>query len=78
MQIEIDGVGGMVQLNGNIYTITTVDADHFTLNGIDSTIYTPYTSGGTWEDIAMKEVASAGHDLSVGHHPDHSREAVRF
>lgn len=47
-QILINGVVGMTQLNGIVFTITVVDANNFTLNGIDSTAYTPYSSGGTW------------------------------
>ena len=39
-------VGGMTELNGNVYTITKVDADTFTI-GVDSSAYTTYTSGGT-------------------------------
>jgi Ubiquitin-activating enzyme E1 FCCH domain len=46
--IIISNVGGMVQLNGNIYTITVVNANEFTLNGIDNTGFGAYTSGGTW------------------------------
>lgn len=46
--IVISGVGGMTQLNGNTYTITVVDANNFTLNGIDSTAFGAYTSGGSW------------------------------
>src|ERR1700676_617955 len=46
--IIISNVGGMVQLNGNIYTITVVNPNEFTLNGIDNTSFGAYTSGGTW------------------------------
>src|SRR5580692_1709683 len=46
--ITISNVVGMTQLNGNTYTITVVDPNNFTLNGIDSTGYTAYISGGTW------------------------------
>lgn len=46
--ITIENVLGMVELNGNSYTITVVDADHFNLNGIDATAYTAYISGGDW------------------------------
>jgi len=46
--ITILNVGGMTQLNGNTYTVTVVDANNFTLNGIDNTAYGAYTSGGTW------------------------------
>ena len=46
--ITIAAVGGMTQLNGNNYVITVVDANTFTLDGIDNTAYGAYTSGGTW------------------------------
>jgi hypothetical protein len=38
-------VGGMVELNGNGYTITKVDADNFTI-GVDTSAFTTYTSAG--------------------------------
>jgi hypothetical protein len=46
--INIENVGGMTQLNGNTYTVTVTGTDTFTLNGIDGTAYSAYTSGGTW------------------------------
>jgi len=46
--ITILNVGGMIELNGNTYTVTVVDSNNFTLNGVDSTGFTPYTSGGDW------------------------------
>jgi hypothetical protein len=46
--ITIENVGGMIELNGNSYTVTVIDSDNFTLNGVDNTSFTPYTSGGTW------------------------------
>jgi len=48
--VEIYGVSGMTQINNALTTLTKVDADHFTLDGIDSTGYSTYTSGGfaTW------------------------------
>lgn len=46
--ITISNVLGMVQLNGNIYTITVVNANEFTLNGIDNAAFGAYVSGGTW------------------------------
>jgi len=46
--ITISGVVGMIELNGNTYTVTIVDSNNFTLNGIDDTAFTPYISGGSW------------------------------
>jgi hypothetical protein len=52
--IHITGVGGMTQLNNTTFTITYVDANNFTLDGINSTSYGTYTSGGTWATSITK------------------------
>ena len=50
--IEIYGVVGMVELNGNTYSVVKIDADNVSLKDsvtfvdIDSTGYTAYSSGG--------------------------------
>lgn len=46
--IYIANVQGMTQLNAAIYTITVVDANNFTLNGIDATGFGAYIKGGIW------------------------------
>lgn len=46
-RIFIKNVGGMVELNNLQFVITNLTADTFSLDGIDSTAYTTYTSGGT-------------------------------
>lgn len=46
--ITISNVVGMVQLNGNTYTITVINSNTFTLNGVDNTGFGAYVSGGTW------------------------------
>ena len=46
--ITISNVGGMIQLNGNTYTVTVVNANVFTLNGVDNTGFSAYTGGGNW------------------------------
>ena len=43
--VYIYGVQGMIEIDGQ-YTITYVDENNFTLDGIDSTAYTAYSSGG--------------------------------
>jgi hypothetical protein len=47
-EIEITGVVGMTEVNGNTYRITTIDGDAFRLESTDSTGFTAYSSGGTW------------------------------
>lgn len=46
--IRIADVVGMTQLNNANYNITVVDANNFTLNGIDSSGFTAYISGGIY------------------------------
>ena len=41
------GVGGMTQLNNRIYKVTVIDTNTFSLNSVDSTGFTAYTSGGS-------------------------------
>ena len=58
-QIEITGITGMTELNGNVYTIDDSDtvALTFTLNNsadtsdVDSTDYTAYITGGTVQRV---------------------------
>ncbi len=45
-RVPIASVAGMTQVNGNTYTITVVDATHFSI-GVNTSGYTTYTSGGT-------------------------------
>jgi len=45
--VQIDSVVGMTQLNGKMYTVTVVDANTLTLDAVDGTAFTAYTSGGT-------------------------------
>ena len=45
-QVVIDGVTGMVELNGNTYTVDNAAADTFELTAINSSAYTDYVSGG--------------------------------
>jgi hypothetical protein len=44
--ILITGVVGMVEINDMIHTITVTGVDTFTLDGVDSTAYGVYVSGG--------------------------------
>lgn len=64
-QVLITQVQGMTQLNNNTYAITVVNADNFTLNGIDSTGFTPYTSGGLWQNIAQLGAAVVPSSITI-------------
>ncbi len=43
----IDGIVGMTQINNKAFTVTVVDANNLTLDGVDGTAFGTYTSGGT-------------------------------
>ncbi len=62
--ITIDNVGGMTQLNGNTYTVTVVTDNTFSLNGIDGTAFTAYTSGGTWTSTNTFAFTLFGNNLN--------------
>lgn len=47
-QILISNIVGTTQLNNLTYTITVIDTDTFSLNGIDATGFTPYIRDGSW------------------------------
>lgn len=45
-QVSFFGIGGMTQLNDQLAFVTVIDATNFSLDGVDSTGYGVYTSGG--------------------------------
>ena len=45
-KVFLSGIGGMTQLNGQVVTVTVVNANSFSI-GVNTTSYTTYTSGGT-------------------------------
>lgn len=53
-RVTIAAVGGMTELNGQTYTITVIDATHFSLDNVDSTDFGVYTAGGTWSASAAQ------------------------
>ena len=46
-ELMVTDIGGMTQLNDKIYKVTVVDANTVTLNGVNGTAFTAYTSGGS-------------------------------
>ena len=49
--VNISGVTGMTELNGNNYIITSTGATTFTLDGTDGGTFTTYTAGGTVKEL---------------------------
>jgi hypothetical protein len=45
--VQITGVAGMTEVNDRIFSATVIDADTFSLDGVDSLGFAAYTSGGT-------------------------------
>lgn len=62
------GSNGMSQIRNNNYTVTVVDSNTFTLNGVNGTSYTAYTSGMSVARCINTNcevvVTAAGHDLA--------------
>lgn len=50
-KVKITSVGGMTEVNGNVYTVASAATDTFQLSGTDTTTYGTYTSGGTWTKV---------------------------
>lgn len=77
-EVEISGVEGMLEANGNTYVVTVVDSTSFTLDGTDSSNFDEYTAAGLAElQTPIREVeavtqslpavvASPGHGYSDG------------
>jgi len=57
-RVFIKDVVGMTQINNLQFVVTVVDADKFTLDDIDSSAYTTYTSGGTVVEFEGIEYAA--------------------
>lgn len=51
--IYINNVQGMTEVNGENYSITVLTVNTFELN-IDTSIYTPYSQGGTWWELPIE------------------------
>jgi hypothetical protein len=44
--VTIEDVGGMVEITDGQYTVTVIDANTYSLDGINSTAFTTFTAGG--------------------------------
>lgn len=56
--VTIAGVIGMTELNGNTYTVANVTGATFELQGINSTGFTAYTSGGSAQSDGIFELVT--------------------
>jgi hypothetical protein len=56
--IKFVGVVGMTEVNGNAYTITSIDTDTFSI--VDTTGFTAYVSGGTVEKSLIGTTTKLG------------------
>ncbi|HWO99179.1 MAG TPA: ubiquitin-activating E1 FCCH domain-containing protein [Methylococcus sp.] len=74
-KVLIAYVGGMTQLNNRLYQITVISPDTFSLDGVDSTSFGVYTSGGTVaagtfyvakQSVSMKNF-TGGNSLATDH-----------
>jgi hypothetical protein len=45
--VTIKNVTGMIELNNKSFVVTVINANSFSLDGIDSTLYSAYVSGGS-------------------------------
>jgi hypothetical protein len=74
-EVLITSIAGMTQLNDKIYIATVVDANTITLNGVDGTAFTAYTSGGSAtygtfyvaKESAQMANFTGGNSLSTDH-----------
>ncbi len=58
-QVIITGVSGMTEVNGNVYSITSLTADTYSI-GVDTTAYTAYVSGGTGTRVSSPSSGGGG------------------
>lgn len=67
-QVLITGVVGMTQLNDRMFTATVVDATRLTLDGVDGTGFTAWSSGGTVRGGTMYawNTTTAAKDITGG------------
>mgnify|MGYP000496987157 CR=1 FL=1 len=65
-QLYFWGVKGMTEINERLLTITVINANSYSLNGVDSTGYTTYTSGGRAHGAVWAASATVNSRLKLG------------
>lgn len=57
--VTITGVGGMTEINGGTYIIEAISGTSITI-GVDSTLFSPYGSGGTMAGVEQAQIIPLG------------------
>lgn len=69
--VRLKSIVGLDELNDKLYVVTSVTADTFSLNGIDTTDMDTYTSGGTWEKVTFTAACElTGYSRQTGSTPE--------
>lgn len=88
-RVYITGLGGMVELNNREFIVANKTTDTFELQGVDSSAYTTFTSGGTIKkivetatpyleaDIPRLDYAQSADVLTLAHLSYQPRELTR-
>lgn len=75
--VEIDNVVGMTEVNSLLYVVTRIDANTFSLFGVDSTGYGTYVSGGTFDIAAFSNFCElTNYDRQGGSSPEIPATAI--
>lgn len=62
--VKIQNVGGMTELNGRVFRVSAPTVNNFVLEGVDSTNFGTYTSGGTASKITYGTSLGTARGLS--------------
>ncbi len=71
--VYVSGVGGMTQLNGNVYQVRRIDSTKVALSGVTGTSFSDYSSGGT---MTKCRVANCNVVLSATGHGFNTNDRV--
>lgn len=74
---KIANVVGMIEVNDQLYPVTRIDANSFSLFGVDATGYTTYASGGTFDVASFSAFCElTNYDRQGGSSPEIPAETV--
>jgi hypothetical protein len=75
--VEIAGVVGMTEVNSGRYIVEVIDANSFSLLGVDSTGYGTYVSGGTYQEAEFSNFCDlTNYNRTGGTSPEISTTAL--